>query len=92
MPHESTVAHEQRFVMETPAISRSRMMKMKNIDKNISPHNSDNDLALNDDENINDMKKNGENKKVSVIYIINQIAISILHINLKFSIKENVIK
>lgn len=24
MPHESTVAHEQRFVMETPMISRSR--------------------------------------------------------------------
>jgi 5'-nucleotidase len=24
MPHESTVAHEQRFVMESPMISRSR--------------------------------------------------------------------
>ncbi|XP_076631763.1 5' nucleotidase B isoform X1 [Colletes latitarsis] len=27
MPHESTVAHEQRFVMETPMISRSRTFK-----------------------------------------------------------------
>lgn len=24
MPHESTVAHEQRFVMDSPMISRSR--------------------------------------------------------------------
>ncbi|XP_068978307.1 cytosolic purine 5'-nucleotidase isoform X5 [Bombus flavifrons] len=28
MPHESTVAHEQRFVMETPMISRSRTFKL----------------------------------------------------------------
>ncbi|XP_043790332.1 cytosolic purine 5'-nucleotidase isoform X3 [Apis laboriosa] len=28
MPHESTVAHEQRFVMETPMISRSRTSKL----------------------------------------------------------------
>ncbi|XP_043268694.1 cytosolic purine 5'-nucleotidase isoform X4 [Venturia canescens] len=28
MPHESTVAHEQRFVMETPMISRTRTFKL----------------------------------------------------------------
>lgn len=28
MPHESTVAHEQRFIMETPMISRSRTSKL----------------------------------------------------------------
>lgn len=28
MPHESTVAHEQRFVMETPMISRTRPFKL----------------------------------------------------------------
>ncbi|XP_011495678.1 PREDICTED: cytosolic purine 5'-nucleotidase [Ceratosolen solmsi marchali] len=61
MPHESTVAHEQRFVMETPAISRSRMMKMTNIQKNIGVNDSDNDLDYSDHKNIKN--KNGENKK-----------------------------
>ena len=28
MPHESTVAHEQRFVMETPMISRTRTFRL----------------------------------------------------------------
>ncbi|XP_046659094.1 cytosolic purine 5'-nucleotidase isoform X2 [Homalodisca vitripennis] len=32
MPHESTVAHEQRFVMDTPMISRSRTFSI--IDEN----------------------------------------------------------
>ncbi|XP_020281339.1 cytosolic purine 5'-nucleotidase isoform X2 [Pseudomyrmex gracilis] len=33
MPHESTVAHEQRFVMETPMISRSRTFKLTDEDE-----------------------------------------------------------
>ncbi|XP_044586428.1 cytosolic purine 5'-nucleotidase isoform X2 [Cotesia glomerata] len=33
MPHESTVAHEQRFVMETPMISRSRTFKLNDEDE-----------------------------------------------------------
>lgn len=33
MPHESTVAHEQRFVMETPMISRSRTFKLAEEDE-----------------------------------------------------------
>lgn len=33
MPHESTVAHEQRFVMETPMISRSRTFKLTEEDE-----------------------------------------------------------
>lgn len=28
MPHESTVAHEQRFIMEAPMISRSRQQQL----------------------------------------------------------------
>ena len=35
MPHESTVAHEQRFVMESPMISRSRTFSV--IDDEDSP-------------------------------------------------------
>ncbi|XP_076758556.1 5' nucleotidase B isoform X1 [Xylocopa sonorina] len=37
MPHESTVAHEQRFVMETPMISRSRTFKL--TDEEEEPNN-----------------------------------------------------
>ena len=33
MPHESTVAHEQRFVIETPTISRQRMFTIKDNDE-----------------------------------------------------------
>ncbi|XP_011301315.1 cytosolic purine 5'-nucleotidase isoform X2 [Fopius arisanus] len=33
MPHESTVAHEQRFVMETPMISRTRTFKLSYEDE-----------------------------------------------------------
>lgn len=33
MPHESTVAHEQRFTMETPMISRSRTFKLAEEDE-----------------------------------------------------------
>lgn len=32
MPHESTVAHEQRFVMESPMISRSRAFSVTDDD------------------------------------------------------------
>jgi hypothetical protein len=37
MPHESTVAHEQRFVMESPMISRSRTFSV--IDDDSSENN-----------------------------------------------------
>jgi hypothetical protein len=40
MPHESTVAHEQRFVMESPMISRSRTFSV--IDDDDSSQNSAN--------------------------------------------------
>ncbi|XP_034943064.1 cytosolic purine 5'-nucleotidase isoform X2 [Chelonus insularis] len=36
MPHESTVAHEQRFVMETPMISRSRTFKLTEEDEEVN--------------------------------------------------------
>lgn len=39
MPHESTVAHEQRFVMESPMISRSRTFMVPEVEEvnGISP-------------------------------------------------------
>lgn len=35
MPHESTVAHEQRFVLETPMISRSRTFSMIDVTEEV---------------------------------------------------------
>lgn len=32
LPHESTVAHEQRFIMDEPMISRSRLRQEPTID------------------------------------------------------------
>jgi len=40
MPHESTVAHEQRFAMESPMISRSRTFSA--IDDDDSSENNAN--------------------------------------------------
>lgn len=33
LPHESTVAHEQRFIMDEPMISRSRLRQEPTIDE-----------------------------------------------------------
>lgn len=33
LPHESTVAHEQRFIMEEPMISRSRLRQEQSADE-----------------------------------------------------------
>lgn len=33
LPHESTVAHEQRFIMDEPMISRSRVRQEPTIDE-----------------------------------------------------------
>ncbi|XP_047000015.1 cytosolic purine 5'-nucleotidase isoform X3 [Schistocerca americana] len=38
MPHESTVAHEQRFVMESPMISRSRTFSVIEDEENSEKH------------------------------------------------------
>ncbi|XP_063221621.1 cytosolic purine 5'-nucleotidase isoform X2 [Bacillus rossius redtenbacheri] len=38
MPHESTVAHEQRFVMESPMISRSRVFSVLNDEEDPRHH------------------------------------------------------
>lgn len=33
LPHESTVAHEQRFIMDEPMISRSRLRQEPTVDE-----------------------------------------------------------
>lgn len=35
LPHESTVAHEQRFIMDEPMISRSRTKQINTTDNQI---------------------------------------------------------
>lgn len=40
MPHESTVAHEQRFVMESPMISRSRTFSIMEDEEDINNRNN----------------------------------------------------
>lgn len=44
LPHESTVAHEQRFIMDEPMISRSRLRQGSTIDEN--PHYQPQDELL----------------------------------------------
>lgn len=39
MPHESTVAHEQRFVMESPMISRARAFSIDDSEDALNRHN-----------------------------------------------------
>lgn len=40
LPHESTVAHEQRFIMDEPMISRSRLRQEPTVEENpqFQPH------------------------------------------------------
>lgn len=66
MPHESTVAHEQRFVMETPAISRSRMFKIKENNGGHLQSYFDAEQERDDNDNANSTKKNGSDSKVGV--------------------------
>lgn len=66
MPHESTVAHEQRFVMETPTISRTRMFKIKENNGAILQNYSDAQVDRDDKDNANSTYKNGNTSKVLV--------------------------
>lgn len=43
LPHESTVAHEQRFIMDEPMISRSRLRQEPTVEENLSSSQQAND-------------------------------------------------
>ncbi|OXU19410.1 hypothetical protein TSAR_004076 [Trichomalopsis sarcophagae] len=66
MPHESTVAHEQRFVMETPTISRSRMFKIKENNGGHLQSYFDAEQDREDHDNVHSINKNGSSSKDSL--------------------------
>lgn len=66
MPHESTVAHEQRFVIETPPVSRSRIFQIKN-DENCSQNIIIQDHNIRRGNNHEDYNQGMEDFKVGVL-------------------------
>lgn len=57
LPHESTVAHEQRFIMDEPMISRSRLRQEPTIDESAQAFNDEILQITHDDLNADDLRK-----------------------------------
>lgn len=80
MPHESTVAHEQRFVMETPMISRTRTFKLADEEEE---HNRPSSVSIS--KNIKVMKESSvclQKWLPTISFTHNDIANSLQHDNI----------
>jgi len=80
MPHESTVAHEQRFVMETPMISRTRTFKLADEEEE---HNRPSSVSIS--KNIKVMKEGSvclQKQLPTISFTHNDIANNLQHDNI----------
>lgn len=84
LPHESTVAHEQRFIMDEPMISRSRLRQEPTIDETAQPVNEEILQITQEDLNADDLRKlqvicfflrETKKKKYSKIEIDNHLSV-----------------